>query len=212
MPSLWNPFPWGSSAQSTSTGWLSAHIYYQTFQTPWRFRHDHISHMRLGPSTKSLAKFFIIKRFLSQRFSFGCLQNIRQLCRDWDGCDWLSVIMAIHNVTNKDLSICRVCGGRYIVMKPWQRLESMAYAILCCRLVCWVERKTQEVVRDKNGWEQCALNIDDTLKDASQIDFGSDPGDVGNDDGAGKSTMSSIFLGLIIFVGPSRPSHGKTSV
>jgi hypothetical protein len=49
------------------------------------------------------------------------------------------------------------------------------------------------------GAQQGALNIDGTLTDTSQIDFGSDPGNIGNDhDDVGKSTTSPIFFGLII--------------
>jgi hypothetical protein len=46
------------------------------------------------------------------------------------------------------------------------------------------------VVLDANGWEQCGLNPDGSLKDAKDIEFGPDPGE--SDKEAGPSSGAGM--------------------
>lgn len=56
---------------------------------------------------------------------------------------------------------------------------------------------TATSLAEQNGWEQCALNPDGTLKDAESIDFGHDPG---ADDAPLGGKYCKIILPHLIYI------------
>ncbi|KAF9036404.1 hypothetical protein BDP27DRAFT_821633 [Rhodocollybia butyracea] len=88
-------------------------------------------------------------------------------------------------------SRCQEHGNVYLlgVRQPLQssstmkqlKVQALSHFIIAPRILGGVPS-----LAETNGWEQCAENPDGSLKDAADIDFGTDPG--ANDNPAGPST------------------------
>ncbi|KAJ7301998.1 hypothetical protein DFH08DRAFT_826996 [Mycena albidolilacea] len=133
-----------------------------TFNIPWRFRRDHVSHMRLDH----------LRRVLHPRLSSGTPRRKRA-----------------HTIV---LSYTRCFEqGPIHLMGRWRSLHAqetmsdlgahgLRHFILPFRVLGGAPGKftvrDDGAVVDEHSFEQCALSADGTLKDSEDIEFGPDPG------------------------------------
>ncbi|KAJ6486536.1 hypothetical protein C8R47DRAFT_1196660 [Mycena vitilis] len=167
-------------------------IKYQTFSTPWRYRRDHVSHMRLDrlrrvwrpklvpgskPKRKSPPKSFPI--FIVVDGGTVALavtptttvQDIRDaVCerRSPSHGEGPIYLMGMWRplFASETMASLGICGLHHFLIPP--RLRGGAPGSMSVR--------EDGAVVNEHGWVQGALNPDGTRKAAEDIDFGPDPG------------------------------------
>ncbi|KAF8176351.1 hypothetical protein K438DRAFT_1727297, partial [Mycena galopus ATCC 62051] len=182
-------------------------VKYQTFNIPWRFRRDHVSHMRLDR----------LQRVCHPRASSGTphkkVNNLFSIFVDIAGAETI-VLTATPMTRVSDVrdAVCHLGYARCFKQGPiylmgrWRSLHAqetmsdlgvhgLCHFILPFRVLGGAPGKFtvrgDGAVVDEHGFEQCALSADGTLKDSDDIEFGPDPG-----------TPPPEASG-------SRPTHGK---
>ncbi|KAJ7762079.1 hypothetical protein B0H14DRAFT_2633974 [Mycena olivaceomarginata] len=155
-------------------------VKHQTFKIPWRFRRDHVSHMRLDRLRR------VSRAMLRQP-----TPRLHSLNTSIQAVDPTTTVMDIREaVCHHSYNQCHTQGPIYLMgrWRPLRAHENMSdlgvfglrHFIMPPRLLGGAPgnlsvRKDGIVVND-HGWEQCGTNPDGTLKAAEDIDFGSDPG------------------------------------
>ncbi|KAJ7241295.1 hypothetical protein C8J57DRAFT_1527056 [Mycena rebaudengoi] len=157
-------------------------VKYQSFHTPWKYRRDHVSNMRLDRLRRAWKGVSLqggtAKKDIPQHPDvFTVFVNIA------DGTVALSVTPSTtvldlrEAVCHHGHTPCRMQGPIYL-HGLWRPL-SMDETLSSLRVRSprhFVMPPHPNKYYDDNGFEQCALNADGTSKDASEIDFSGDPG------------------------------------
>ncbi|KAJ6591396.1 hypothetical protein B0H10DRAFT_2233267 [Mycena sp. CBHHK59/15] len=169
-------------------------VKYQTFFTPWRYRRDHVSHMRLdrlrracqhpsalGDVSKPDSPSNLIPVFIDIATAgtialavtpATTVQDIREaVCRrGFSPCHSQGPIylMGLWRPlrAGETMAALGIRGLRHFIMPP--RLRGGATGSMSVR--------ADGTVVNEHGWEQGALNPDGSSKSAEDIDFGEDPG------------------------------------
>ncbi|KAJ7502110.1 hypothetical protein B0H11DRAFT_1907603 [Mycena galericulata] len=132
-------------------------VKYQTFDTPWRYRRDHVSHMRLD--------------------------RLRRACRSGPSSNRSSQKNIREALCHRGYAMCSSQGPMYLfgLWRPLRSSETMSelgvrgprHFVMPARLLGGA--KGSQPMLNERGWEQGALNPDGSHKDASEIDF-TEPG------------------------------------
>ncbi|KAJ7508131.1 hypothetical protein B0H11DRAFT_2308330 [Mycena galericulata] len=138
-------------------------VKYQTIDTPWRYRRDHVSHMRLD--------------------------RLRRACRsgpppnNGSGKAGTIALNIREALCHRGYAMCSGQGPMYLfgLWCPLRSSETMSelgirgnrHFVMPARLLSGA--KVSQPVFNERGWEQGALNPDGSHKDASEIDF-TEPG------------------------------------
>ncbi|KAJ7061064.1 hypothetical protein C8F01DRAFT_158039 [Mycena amicta] len=158
-------------------------IKYGTFEIPWRFRRDHISHMRLDrlyrltdkpcPWSKAPAKRDPDKMTVFVETDQGPRQTLH-ITRE------TTIEEIRHLLADRGR---RSSGPIYLMgmrrrLRSWESMSQLG--VLSLRHFVMPQRVRGGAVPstvNAQGWDQCAVDANGNLKDAKDIDFGPDPGD-----------------------------------
>ncbi|KAJ6615279.1 hypothetical protein B0H10DRAFT_2041508 [Mycena sp. CBHHK59/15] len=159
-------------------------VKYQTFFTPWRYRRDHVSHMRLDclrracqpppalgdvskPDSPNLIPVFIdIATAGTIALAVTPSTTVQDICEAV--CERGPIyLMGLWRLlrAGETMSALGICGLRHFIMPP--RLRGGAGGSMSVH--------ADGTVVNEHGWEQGALNPDGSSKSAEVIDFGGDP-------------------------------------
>ncbi|KAJ6617932.1 hypothetical protein B0H10DRAFT_2189745 [Mycena sp. CBHHK59/15] len=157
-------------------------VKYQTFRTPWRFRRDHVSHMRLdrlrrawpghdssGNTSKTYSSDGVIMIFVNVASADTVALAVTPATS-------ISDIREV--ICHRGYIPCSDQGPIYVsgLWRPLRSSETMSsLGVMSLRHFSMPPRllggTDETVVLNEYGWEQCGLNPDGSLKEASNIQF-----------------------------------------